>query len=466
MKFAVLLPTGVSVRNFGLGSFLEQLADHGEVRVWCGVQPEQPERGERGGGVLWHPLLPYDGGPTASILQCSIGYAHLYHARTVAMRQHLRKRTSTTWRGRAKHGVARVVGKALASPGGIAALEHAHARTATRAQAVDYFRGVFREWTPSIVFSADQRPLDVLAPVLAARQLAIPTATFIFSWDNLTSKSRMAAAFDHYLVWSRHMGHDLQRIYSGISEHAIHIVGSPQFDCYSDKSLLWSRTEFFERACGDPDKPLVCYSGGDTTTCPEDPQHVDVLMRLVASGQVRRQPQVLLRPAPVDAGGRYEEVRTRHPALIVAQPRWSNAKRHDWMRVVPSREDVQFLANLTYHADVNVNVASTMTLDFAIRNKPVINIAFDVASPPPFGTTLWDWHYQKEHYQPVIELGAARIARSTAELAAEINESLTNPGEREESRRKLVDLELGVPVGQSGTRIVEVLSAIASGVAA
>ena len=466
MKFAVLLPTGVSLRNFGLGSFLEQLAGHGEVRVWCGVQPEQTERRQRGNDIVWHPLLPYAGSPTTSILHCSIGYAHLYHARTVAMRQHLRKRTSTTWRGRAKHGVARVVGKALACPGGISALERALARAAMRSPSVDHFRGVFREWTPSIVFSADQRPLEVLAPVLAARQLAIPTATFIFSWDNLTSKGRMAAAFDHYLVWSRHMGHELQRIYTGISGHAIHIVGSPQFDCYSDKSLLWSRTEFFERARGDPDKPLVCYSGGDTTTCPEDPQHVELLMSLVASGQVRPQPQVLLRPAPVDEGGRYEEVRGRHPALIFAQPRWSNLMRHDWMRVVPSREDVQFLANLTYHADVNVNVASTMTLDFAIRNKPVINIAFDVASPPPFGTPLWNWHYQKEHYQPVIELGAARIARSRDELAAEINKSLTNPGERAESRRRLVDLELGVPVGQSGTRIVEVLSAIASGVAA
>ena len=42
--------------------------------------------------------------------------------------------------------------------------------------------------------------------MLAAKSLGIPTATFIFSWDNLSSKGRIAAPFDYYLVWSEHMG--------------------------------------------------------------------------------------------------------------------------------------------------------------------------------------------------------------------------------------------------------------------
>jgi len=41
--------------------------------------------------------------------------------------------------------------------------------------------------------------------VLAAKKSNILNATFIFSWDNLASKGRMAATFDHYLVWSNSM---------------------------------------------------------------------------------------------------------------------------------------------------------------------------------------------------------------------------------------------------------------------
>ena len=69
------------------------------------------------------------------------------------------------------------------------------------------------------------------------------------------------------------------------------------------------------------------------------------------------------------------------------------------------------LANLTEHCDLNINFASTMTLDFAIRDKPVINLMFDCSDPPVFGMSMNDYIEQFEHYRPVRELGAARYAR-------------------------------------------------------
>ena len=74
----------------------------------------------------------------------------------------------------------------------------------------------------------------VLPAVLAAKSLGIPTATMVFSWDNLTSKGRVAAPFDHYMVWSDHMRDDLRRYHPDISLDRIHVVGSPQFDVYAD----------------------------------------------------------------------------------------------------------------------------------------------------------------------------------------------------------------------------------------
>jgi hypothetical protein len=101
------------------------------------------------------------------------------------------------------------------------------------------------------------------------------------------------------------------------------------------------------------------------------------------------------------------------------------------------------------HADLNINLASTMTLDFAIHDKPVVNVAFDVAEPPPHGLPLWDYYYQFEHYQPVIQLGAARIARSRAELAEHVNAYLANPALDREGRQKFVELEVGLLTSQT-----------------
>jgi hypothetical protein len=183
-------------------------------------------------------------------------------------------------------------------------------------------------------------------------------------------------------------------------------------------------------------------------------------MELVRRGAVKDRPQVLLRPCPVDDGSRYNAVRKAYPELIYAAPRWEPPPDGEWLRWTPLPEDIQFLANLTYYADVNVNLASTMTLDFSIRNKPVVNIAFDVADPPLANIPLWDHYYQWEHYQPVVRLGAARFARSVADLAAHINAYLENPALDSEGRCHLVNLQVGVPVGKSTEAIVETLRRI------
>ena len=356
---------------------------------------------------------------------------------------------------------ARFVGRAAASSRGIQMLDHWHCSAVDRLPEVERYQELFEKIKPSVLFCSHQRPPVILPPVLAARSLGIPTATFIFSWDNLTSKGRIAAPFDHYLVWSEHMRQELLRYYPHVSPRQVHIVGTPQFDPYANEELLWSREEFFKRVGAEPSRPLICYSGGDAGTCPEDPEHVRVLMNLIRDGRIHGNPQVLLRPTPVDDGSRYDKVRRDYPELIYVRPAWSHTEPGDWTRVIPLAEDVQFLANLTHHADLNINVASTMTLDFALHNKPVVNIAFDVTDPPPFGKPLWEYYYRFEHYRPVVELGAARFARSPEELANHTNAYLNDPDLDQDNRRRLVELEVSLPLGRSGQRIVEVLEAIA-----
>jgi hypothetical protein len=257
------------------------------------------------------------------------------------------------------------------------------------------------------------------------------------------------------------MRQELLRYYPDISAENVHVVGTPQFDPYADESLLLSREEFFRQFGADPARPLICYSGGDIMTCPEDHHHVRVLMELIRAGRIRGNTQVLLRPSPVDSGERYEDVRRSFPELIYAQPDWVRTMPNNWASVIPLSEDIRFLSNLTYHADLNINLSSTMTLDFAIRDKPVVNIGFGVSEPSPYGMPVWDFVRQFEHYRPVIELGAARFARSSDELRQHINDYLENPALDRDARKRLVELEVGYPIGRSSEYILHVLQNIA-----
>lgn len=414
-----------------------------------------------GAEIEWSPLLPTGGDRISTVLRNSLGYAHLCWADTAAMRRlrALPVRAPTMGR-RAMVYTARVVGRAAASPQGIALLERWHQRIAGRDPAVEHYRQLFRRLGASIVFCTHQRPPSIVAPVLAAKSLGVPTATFIFSWDNLTTKGRIAAPFDHYFVWSRHMQDELLRYYPDVGIDQVHVLGAPQFDPYGDPALRWSREEFFRRIGARREAKLICYSGGDTSTCPEDPAHLQILLDLVRSGRLEAPVQVVLRPSPVDDAKRFAALRRAYPELLFAPPAWSGAEAGDWARVMPLADDVQLLANLTYHCDVNVNNASTMTLDFAIHDRPVVNVAFDVASPAPLGMPVWDLYYQFEHYRPVLELGAARVARSPDELAAHLNAYLARPELDRENRRRLVELEILLPIGEAGRRIVKTLESL------
>jgi hypothetical protein len=345
----------------------------------------------------------------------------------------------------------------MSSSAGIQILDKIHSRVISRTAAVSYYRRVFAEVKPSVLFCSHQRPITILPPVLAARSLGIPTATFIFSWDNLTSKGRIAAPFDYYLVWSAQMQRDLLRYYPDVSPERVHVVGTPQFDPYADCSLILPRDDFFRRIGADPDRPLICYSGNDVTTGPQEPEQLRAVMELIRDGSIKGDPQILLRPSPVDDGSRYREVLEMYPEIIYSRPKWVHPEEDDWEHILPLPGDVLLLANLTHHADLNINTASTMTLDFAIHDKPVVNMAFDVTQPPVFGVPLWEYYYRFEHYRPVVQLKAARFARSRQELAAHVNAYLENPRLDEEGRRKLVELEVGEKSGCSSLRIWETL---------
>ena len=456
MNTLLLVPDGVSVRNFILTDLAEHLHRSGPVSVlrgeaWVDDPPAAIDRVEK--------LPPYPEHAAEALVRRTLEFAHMRCWATPAMRFNLKRKYRGSTRHRAMVGTADAVARRFASPSGVQQLAATHERLAARRPEVSFLRGLLTAWRPDVVLCADHRPLAIIPVILAARELGIPTATFVFSWDNLTTKGRIAVRFDHYFVWSEHMADELLQFYPDVSREQLHVVGTPQFEAYGDRSLHVERNEFFDQLGIDGARPVVCFSGGDHATCPEDPMHLAVLLEAIRCGAIAGEPVVVARPAPVDDGRRYDEVRSVHPELIWCPPAWTRGRDQDWTAVAPTRTDVSFLANLTRHANVNVNMASTMTLDFALHDRPVVNLGFDIADPPPLGEPV-SVYYRFDHYRPVVDFGAARVARDPSELARCVDRYLTEPTLDRDRRRELVDLEVGVEPGQSNRAIVEALDAI------
>jgi hypothetical protein len=459
----LIVPDGVGIRNFVLGRLLRQLPSRMRTHVFHDVPDEILPRLQAGtnGEVGWHTLLRFHPGRLTELLQGSLAYAQMYWADTVAMRHTLSVPIRGSWGRRCIQYAKRWGGRLTCSPRRMRFLERRVVAAVRRAPETRFWREHYQRLRPEVIFCSQQLSLDALPAIVAAHDLRIPSVAFVFSWDNLTSKGRILAPFDHYLVWSDHMARELLHYYPSLSENQVHVVGTPQFEPYVDENLIVPREQFFQELGADPRRPLICYSGGDAGTCPEDPDHLAVLLELIRAGRIRGNPQVVLRPSPVDDGKRFQPVRERFTELLCSPPRWTPGRNGNWARFYPLPEDLRLLANLTRHADMNVNLGSTMILDFCIHDKPVVNVAFDVADPPIFGMPVYDFYYRYEHLQPVLELKATRIARSVDEFAQHINEYLEDPSRDRDGRRRLVQLLVHAPIESSTDRLIETLRVLA-----
>ena len=230
---------------------------------------------------------------------------------------------------------------------------------------------------PERVFCSHQRGLKMATIFAAAKDLGIPSATVIFSWDNLP-KARLAIRADKYLVWSEHMKKEMQLFYPEIPASDVIVTGSPQFEFYAEPANLIGRAMFFERYELDPAKKIICFSGDDEKTSPDDPMYLrDVAQAITDAGLINVY-QILFRRCPVDFSNRFESVLAEFSELIkVADPIWHVAESGGFSTIYPEFDDVKLLASTAYHADAVINLGSTMAFDFAMYDKPCLYINYN-----------------------------------------------------------------------------------------
>ena len=87
------------------------------------------------------------------------------------MRYRLAKPTKGSWKTRAKYAAVRMLGRAMSHGNGVGLLERSHVRAVGRALETGHYREILRRLKPSLVFSCDQRALEIVPPVIAAREL-------------------------------------------------------------------------------------------------------------------------------------------------------------------------------------------------------------------------------------------------------------------------------------------------------
>ena len=286
------------------------------------------------------------------------------------------------------------------------------------------------EIAPTQLFCSHQRGLQCGPIFAAATDLGIKTATAIYSWDNLP-KARMALRADQYLVWSDHMKQEMATYYPEINPEKVLITGTPQFECYNNLDNIIAKEEFYEKYSLADDKKIICFSGDDLLTSPDDPKYLnDLAEELILKG-MDKDYQILLRRCPVDISGRYDDVVEKYPELIKeAPPLWNFEKNSSWTTIYPLPADNKLLVSTAFYCDIVVNIGSTMAFDFAMFKKPCIFINYDQETQE---NPNWSVKtiYQLQHFRSMPSKKAVLWLSSKDEIVSILNQAIKEGSSQE-----------------------------------
>ncbi|RAI89521.1 glycosyltransferase family protein [Algoriphagus yeomjeoni] len=426
MKVCLLIPDGIGIRNYLYSDIIPLLRESKfEVAVWHSLDPAVMKEAERINPQVNfenHTFNFYKEDPLPRFLRDCVGYARLkvnanLESNPTILDNWLPKKNL---KGKLSNYLAEIVGGTFTTLDKIskvdAIIQHQHRKSA----AYRKYKADLKKINPDILFCTHQREPNAGVAMLAAQDLGIRTVAAIFSWDNLP-KGRLPMRASDYLVWSEYMEEELLKYFPDIEKKNIKIVGTPQFDFYSNEKLIKTREEFAIENNLDSQKRWICFSGDDSLTSPHDPIYLSDLGKAL---QNESDIEVLFRPVPVEGFERYQAVLKKFPFIKTLVPKWRKGEL--WSKFFPYPEDIAVLVNLAYHSDTVVNVGSTMALDFAQFNKPGVYVNYEVMPDHPWSIKRV---YQFQHFRTFEDLDAVSWIRSTDDILPTIRRAIDCPME-------------------------------------
>jgi hypothetical protein len=311
---------------------------------------------------------------------------------------------------------------------------------------------LFEKHHPDLVFVTAAGGGDPDTGVLkSSRRFGVKSVIMPKSWDNL-SKTLFAAKADVMMLWSPFM-RDQAIKFQDYKLDQILMTGVPQFDFYHRKENLLSREEFCQQHNLDPNKKIILY-GSTGGNCCEERQFVDLLNKFIQEDKLSNA-QVLVRPHLGYVGDleRFEPCEKPGVCVVDRTDKQSNKFKDHWD---VSINHVNNLFNSLHHADVCVNMASTLTLDATACNTPAINVNFDV---DPNVDPNWSTKrlYKSDYIGAATGTGGTWLTNSSAELLSALKEILEENKRKDQGVKKLIDYFVYKNDGQSSKRIVNYL---------
>lgn len=324
------------------------------------------------------------------------------------------------------------------------------------------YADLFERYRPSLVVSSTPGWRLDRYLLREAHQRGLPTASVIIGWDNPSSYSLPGARADYVTCWSEIQKDELV-LGSDWSPERVHVGGIPTYDGYFRRSWQMPRAEYFALHGLDPQRKLIAFASSFVSFSP-NAQIVEALAKLVTEDRLGEPAQLLVRLHPnhfldvhlfARERERIREIAERTPHVRVVEPVPLGGELGYY-----SGEDMPEKASMMAHADVFTTVYSTMVVEAAIHDRPIVSACLDA----PGG-----WNWPRKYSLPLSEIGgwpthdrfrragAGKVALTVMELEQAVRSGLKAPQAEADQRAAFVQREITYTDGSAGRRTADYL---------
>lgn len=314
----------------------------------------------------------------------------------------------------------------------------------------DRFGRYFDKYQPALVFLPHLPAVLERAFLRSARRRRIKTVGMIHAWDNITlSKYPFRLLPDRLIVYNEIIKREAVR-YLDMPSEDIYVAGWPHFDFYVHTERI-SRSEFCQKLGIDPLKRIILFASIGSALNPTEIQVLEILEEAISKKQLPDDLVIIFRQHPTEKT--QPDVQKFMPHTIFDDSKTTIlTDERSYSEILT--QDMNHLADSIYHAAVTINTASTMSIDAAVFDKPIINIGFDGYEEKPLHQSVRRFYTPSHaHYQPIVKSGGIRIADSFDQLLELISMYLIEPKTDSAGRSRIVAEQCGQPDGRSGQRI-------------
>lgn len=292
-----------------------------------------------------------------------------------------------------------------------------------------------------------------------AQKQNLPVFASITNYDNIVNMGYRGYTPDCLAVWSKQMADETIRLH-GIPARKIEITGPLQYDRFI-QPLPISREDFLKSVNLDPEKKTIFFAGGVNIT-----RYFEIYKLFIESARISSEPyNLVIRPYPHikllgSPGWQVLEELFRKKGVYLSNPGSIDAagdRRSEFQQDLNVDEGPDELAYLLHYSDVMINYFSTISLEAAICDLPVIHLGYDVYTYGHRFHMTSAFLQRQTHNRRKLRLAASRIAKNEEELIKYVNLYLGDRMLDHDARREYAISECGELDGQSGQRLVEMI---------